>query len=94
MVLQGNKLQYVLRMVLLKLSSITFQYVQLQPTYEGITKANGVILDRKFLKDLLRRLSTMGADATFTIKEDGVHIRTNDFSRVMPINNAKGRHLG
>lgn len=70
---------------------VRFNY---KPTLEGITKANGVILDRKFLKDLLRRLSTMGSDATFSIKEDGVHIRTNDFSRVMPINNAKGDIMG
>lgn len=91
MVLQGNK--FAVRSedgsieAFINYIPVRFNY---KPTYEGITKANGVILDRKFLKDILRRLSTMGADATFTIKEDGVHIRTNDFSRVMPINNAKG----
>jgi hypothetical protein len=95
MVLQGNK--FAVRSedgsieAFINYIPVRFNY---KPTYEGITKANGVILDRKFLKDLLRRLSTMGADATFTIKEDGVHIRTNDFSRVMPINNAKGDIMG
>lgn len=95
MVLQGNK--FAVRSedgsieAFINYIPVRFNY---KPTYEGITKANGVILDRKFLKDILRRLSTMGADATFTIKEDGVHIRTNDFSRVMPINNAKGDIMG
>ena len=95
MVLQGNK--FAVRSedgsieAFINYIPVRFNY---KPTYEGITKANGVILDRKFLKDLLRRLSTMGADATFTIKEGGVHIRTNDFSRVMPINNAKGDIMG
>ena len=95
MVLQGNK--FAVRSedgtieAFINHLPVRFNY---KPTLEGITKANGVILDRKFLKDLLRRLSTMGADATFTIKEDGVHIRTNDFSRVMPINNAKGDIMG
>lgn len=95
MVLQGNK--FAVRSedgsieAFINYIPVRFNY---KPTYEGITKANGVILDRKFLKDILRRLSTMGADATFTIKEDGVHIRTNDFSRVMPINNAKGDIVG
>ena len=95
MVLQGNK--FAVRSedgsieAFINYIPVRFNY---KPTYEGITKANGVILDRKFLKDILRRLSTMGADATFTIKEDGVHIRTNDFSRVMPINNSKGDIMG
>jgi hypothetical protein len=95
MVLQGNK--FAVRSedgsieAFINYIPVRFNY---KPTYEGITKANGVILDRKFLKDILRRLSTMGADATFTIKEDGVYIRTNDFSRVMPINNAKGDIMG
>jgi len=95
MVLQGNK--FAVRSedgsieAFINHLPVRFNY---KPTLEGITKANGVILDRKFLKDLLRRLSTMGADATFSIKEDGVHIRTNDFSRVMPINNAKGDIMG
>lgn len=95
MVLQGNK--FAVRSedgsieAFINYIPVRFNY---KPTYGGITKANGVILDRKFLKDILRRLSTMGADATFTIKEDGVHIRTNDFSRVMPINNAKGDIMG
>lgn len=95
MVLQGNK--FAVRSedgsieAFINYLPVRFNY---KPTLEGITKANGVILDRKFLKDLLRRLSTMGSDATFSIKEDGVHIRTNDFSRVMPINNAKGDIMG
>jgi len=95
MVLQGNK--FAVRSedgsieAFINHLPVRFNY---KPTLEGITKANGVILDRKFLKDLLRRLSTMGSDATFSIKEDGVHIRTNDFSRVMPINNAKGDIMG
>lgn len=95
MVLQGNK--FAVRSedgsieAFINHLPVRFNY---KPSLEGITKANGVILDRKFLKDLLRRLSTMGSDATFSIKEDGVHIRTNDFSRVMPINNAKGDIMG
>lgn len=95
MVLQGNK--FGIRSedgsieAFINHLPVRFNY---KPTYEGIKKANGVILDRKFLKDLIRRLSTMGTDATFSIQEDGVHIRTNDFSRVMPINNAKGDIMG
>lgn len=70
---------------------VRFNY---KPTLEGITKQNGVILDRAFLKDIIRRLAFTGADPTLAIKEDGVHITTSDFARVVPILQAKGDIFG
>ena len=61
---------------------VRFNY---KPTLEKITKENGIILDRAFLKDIIRRLS---------IQEDGVHITTESFSRVIPISNSKGNVEG
>lgn len=65
-----------------------------KPTLEGITKESGVILDRFFIKDIVRRLSIMGTDPHISIQEDGLHITTSDFSRVVPIMNSKGNIFG
>lgn len=70
---------------------VRFNY---KPTLEGITKENGIILDRAFLKDIIRRLSIMGSDPKVSIQEDGVHITTESFSRVIPIMNSKGNVEG
>ena len=70
---------------------VRFNY---KPTLEGITKQNGVILDRAFVKNIIRRLAFTGADPTLAIKEDGVHITTSDFARVVPILQAKGDIFG
>lgn len=66
---------------------VRFNY---KPTLESITKENGIILDRAFFKDIIRRLSIMGSDPKVSIQEDGVHITTESFSRVIPISNSKG----
>lgn len=70
---------------------VRFNY---KPTLEKITKENGIILDRAFLKDIIRRLSIMGSDPKVSIQEDGVHISTESFSRVIPISNSKGNVEG
>lgn len=70
---------------------VRFNY---KPTLEKITKENGIILDRAFLKDIIRRLSIMGSDPKVSIQEDGVHITTESFSRVIPISNSKGNVEG
>lgn len=70
---------------------VRFNY---KPTLEGITKENGIVLDRAFLKDIIRRLSIMGSDPKVSIREDGVHITTESFSRVIPIMNSKGNVEG
>lgn len=70
---------------------VRFNY---KPTLEGITKENGIVLDRAFLKDIIRRLSIMGSDPKVSIQEDSVHITTESFSRVIPIMNSKGNVEG
>ena len=70
---------------------VRFNY---KPTLEGITKENGIVLDRAFLKDIIRRLSIMGSDPKVSIQEDGIHITTESFSRVIPIMNSKGNVEG
>ena len=70
---------------------VRFNY---KPTLEGITKENGIVLDRAFLKDIIRRLSIMGSDPKVSIQEDGVHITTESFSRIIPIMNSKGNVEG
>ena len=70
---------------------VRFNY---KPTLEKITKENGIILDRAFLKDIIRRLSIMGSDPKVSIQEDSVHITTESFSRVIPISNSKGNVEG
>ena len=70
---------------------VRFNY---KPTLEKITKENGIILDRAFLKDIIRRLSIMGSAPKVSIQEDGVHITTESFSRVIPISNSKGNVEG
>lgn len=70
---------------------VRFNY---KPTLEKITKENGIILDRAFLKDIIRRLLIMGSDPKVSIQEDGVHITTESFSRVIPISNSKGNVEG
>lgn len=94
-VLQGNK--FAIRSedgtieAFINQIPVRFNY---KPTLEGITKESGVILDRSFLKDILRRLAIMGTDPLFSIQEEGVHITTSEFSRVVPIMNAKGDIYG
>lgn len=66
---------------------VTFNY---QTTLDGITKNNGVILDRQFLKDILRRLSIMNSNPKFVFSGEGIHVTADGFERTIPVMNVKG----
>lgn len=61
---------------------------------ESISKENGAIIDRKFLKDIIRRLSIMNSNPVFEFTPDGLKISTEGFSRVVPLIAVKGNIEG
>jgi hypothetical protein len=54
----------------------------------------GVIVDRKYFKDVLKRMSITSVNAKVAIKEDSIHITGDGFNQEIPINNSRGEIEG
>lgn len=51
---------------------------------------NGIVLDRLYLKDVLRRMMVSSQDGVAQMQELGLEVSNSGFSQVIPINNKKG----
>lgn len=59
------------------------------------TTESGVLLDRGYLQDVIRRMEVAGGgNADLSIEEDGLHVKTENYSQVVPIAKFKGDILG
>lgn len=59
------------------------------------TKDSGVLLDRGYLKDVLRRMEVSGGDnADIEVVENGLQISTENYSQTMPVQAIKGEVVG
>lgn len=56
--------------------------------------STGIVLDRLYLKDVLKRMGNMSPDGVVTITEDGLLVENSNFSQVVPLNNTKGDVVG
>ena len=50
----------------------------------------GIVLDRLYLKDVLKRMLVASQDGVAQITEDGLEVSNSGFNQVIPINNRKG----
>lgn len=51
---------------------------------------NGIILDRLYLKDVLKRMMVASQDGVAQMKEHGLEVSNDGFMQVIPVNNKKG----
>ena len=51
---------------------------------------NGIILDRLYLKDVLKRMVVASQDGVAQMKEHGLEVSNDGFMQVIPVNNKKG----
>ena len=63
--------------------------IEYKTLLDSISKENGVVLDRYFLQDILRRFNDKD-DLVVIFEEGGVVIKTSSLERTIPILNSKG----
>ena len=51
---------------------------------------NGIVLDRLYLKDVLKRMLVSSTDGNVSLTDDGLEVSNEDFNQIIPINNMKG----
>lgn len=51
---------------------------------------NGIVLDRLYLKDVLKRMMVSSQDGVAQMKELGLEVSNNGFMQVIPVNKKKG----
>lgn len=52
--------------------------------------STGIVMDRMYLKDVLRRMGSMSSEGVATVTEEGLEVENSNFTQVIPINNSKG----
>lgn len=58
------------------------------------SKDNGILLNRLYLKDVLRRMGNMSTDGICKIQGDDLYVENTSFSQVIPIIRSKGEVEG
>ena len=59
------------------------------------SKDNGIVVDRFYLKDVLKRMGNLSTDGKVTILENGdMQVENSNFNQVIPVNNSKGEVQG
>lgn len=62
-----------------------------ESTYvKRMSNENGVVLDRLYLKDVLRRMSVSSQDGMVKMTDMGLEVSNEGFSQIIPLNNKKG----
>lgn len=64
--------------------------VKYDPYVKRMNTDNGIILDRLYLKDVLRRMMVSSQDGVVQMKELGLEVSNDGFTQIIPINNKKG----
>lgn len=61
---------------------------------DRMSKENGIVLNRLYFKDVLKRMSIQGGNGTALIKEDNLELSNDEFFQVIPLDNKKGEVEG
>lgn len=64
--------------------------VKYDPYVKRMNTDNGIVLDRLYLKDVLRRMMVSSQDGVVQMKELGLEVSNDGFTQIIPINNKKG----
>lgn len=64
--------------------------VKIDPYVKRLSTENGIVLDRLYLKDVLKRMSVHGADGVAKMTEFGLEVSNAGFSQIIPLANKKG----
>lgn len=50
----------------------------------------GIVVDRLYLKDVLRRMGSMSTEGIVKITSEGLQVENSNFSQIVPVNKTKG----
>lgn len=64
--------------------------VKHEPYVNRMNTDNGIVLDRLYFKDVLRRMLVSSQDGVAQMKEVGLEVSNEGFSQIIPVNNKKG----
>lgn len=64
--------------------------VRHEPYVKRMSNENGIVLDRLYLKDVLKRMMVSSQDGVAQMKELGLEVSNDGFMQVIPVNNKKG----
>lgn len=64
--------------------------VRAESTVKRMSKDNGVVLDRLYFKDVLRRMAISAQDGAVQVHDTGLEVSNENFTQVIPISNKKG----
>ncbi|MGV3076398.1 hypothetical protein ACEE21_15065 [Clostridium baratii] len=64
--------------------------VRHEPYVKRMSTENGIVLDRLYLKDVLKRMMVSSQDGVAQMKELGLEVSNDGFMQVIPVNNKKG----
>lgn len=64
---------------------------KIEQYFKRMSKDNGIVLDRLYLKDVLKRLQFSSQDGVVKMVEDmGLEVSNEGFSQIIPLSNKKG----
>lgn len=71
---------------------LKYQKVKVKPesTIKRLSKDNGIVLNRLYLKDVLKRMSFSAQDGVLQMLEPGLEVSNESFNQIIPILNKKG----
>lgn len=71
---------------------IKYQKVKVKPdTYvKRFSNENGIVLDRLYLKDVLKRMLVASQDGVAKVTDLGLEVSNNNFSQILPLEKVKG----
>ena len=61
---------------------------------QDLSNEHGIVVDRKYFRNVLKRLSYTGTDATFSFEDGALLVCNDDFSQQVALNNSKGDIAG
>lgn len=64
--------------------------VKHEPYVNRMSTENGIVLDRLYLKDVLKRMMVSSQDGVAEMKELGLEVSNDGFMQVIPVNKKKG----
>ena len=69
--------------------------IKYQQYVKMFSKDNGVVLDRLYFKDVLRRMGNVSTEGKMAISDSGdISVETSNFSQVIPTENTRGEVTG
>lgn len=64
--------------------------INIQSTVKRYSKDNGIVINRLYLKDVLKRMAFSGQDGIVQVLEDGIDVSNSNFNQLIPMMNKKG----